>query len=139
MTVDTRTLTARTDPAFAVDRVLSPIERATFTKRLNITGGWQGSTPADYIDQARDQDAHIGVTDPWWEVNGEPLLTEMNHRFDLPAALNRPVLSSALIACVALGMVSTSDEAEPVLRIAYRAGAYLQGFADALGGWDGVE
>jgi hypothetical protein len=109
--------------ALAIDRSLSPSVRVKFERKL--TGPWQGAQPADYIDDARNTDAYVHVTEPWWSTHGNDAVIYITSVTDLPDRDAIALLSCALIALIATRAPLRIDLVE---HFAERAACWKMGY-----------
>ena len=79
---------ARTADVLAVDRCLTPEERALFlTEVYNRMPRLNGAHVADILDIWDSADAFLGLTEPFWEAHAAELDGIRGARFALYAAL----------------------------------------------------
>jgi hypothetical protein len=141
-TVTDEYLIDRIDPALAVDRALNAAERAAFFGYC-LTGRWDGAQPADWISEADNADAYLDIIEPWWERYGDKALAYMLTLYELPEALTRRLLTSALYATCAITSATLGHEDAPAvgdmarrrthIEIACGAALWARGYAEALG------
>lgn len=121
------------DPYVAVDRALNPMERETFASR-QLHGRMHGANPGDWLDQADDADAFLEVIEPWWEQHGADTISAVVLRSELPQRLAHRLVSSALLACIGMGIVDTHTPAQSyVYALAERASLWARGYAERDG------
>ena len=65
---------AVTKDVLAIDRALTPAERALFLERVyNRQPRMVGAEVADVLDIWQNSDAYLGLTEPFWEQHREEL------------------------------------------------------------------
>jgi hypothetical protein len=111
------------DPALAVDHALTVPERARF--RRVLVGGFAGARPADWIDEADNNDAHLDRVEPWlslWDRDVTPTLAD---DYQIPEEYARRLVVCALYANLAMTGTQQVPRKEPVQQLAYRAAAWV--------------
>jgi hypothetical protein len=111
------------DPALVVDHVLSFPEREAFTRR--VLG--DGREPADWIDQAMQEDAYLSVVEPMSPLVRSALAEILGHDGRSPAEVD--LVPAAVYAC--LGMKGRDFSPMTAALLAARAAAWIDGYTHA--------
>jgi hypothetical protein len=91
----------------AVCAALTPDERQIIVVRFTVSNPrWQGAEAADILDALWEADAHLDVTEPFFEANAD---------------LTGPAAAIALLAVIRLGRRPARDA---VVALLHRAGLY---------------
>jgi hypothetical protein len=125
-------LTVRIDPALAVDRALTAAERSAFLQFVLI-GSYDGAQPADWLDEADNSDAYGEHIDRWWEQHGDKAVAYLQVLHELPEALTRRLLGSALRATFAIASATLGERRRTHIEIASGAALWARGYGEALG------
>jgi len=126
------------DGCIAVDRVLYDAHRAAF-ETMMAHGPAQGMAVADWISEARNADHALNITEPWWEKHGDTVIAALTES-RLPGRARTQIVSSALYACIAVGLVEPDrDGVLYVMLIAVRAGWWAAGHLEAQGWQPGTD
>jgi hypothetical protein len=128
-------LADRVDPAVAVDRALPAEDRVRFMARL--TGPWHGAQPADYLDDAINNDAHTGAVEDWFagvnQGSEKYLPAQIAVAYGIPEPLAARLLHTAVVACIVTDQIDRAGGAQAPIDLAGRAALYTRGIADTLG------
>jgi hypothetical protein len=120
--------------AVAVDRALTPVERAAFRAR-SVGTGYDGAEVADWIEDAVDSDAYLDVVEPWMDEHSWAALAELT--VSLPSEVASALLWRAVYAWVPYAWIPETDLGGDKPRtpdaIARDAALWLRGYAEARG------
>lgn len=118
--------------SLAVDRALNLEERRVFHE-CYLSGSYNGAQPADWIEQARENDAHLDRVEPWWDNHGDKAVAEMVAQLGLPEDTVRSLLNAALYATIAVNGAIPEDRRRAVAELATAAGLWTLGYAERTG------
>lgn len=118
--------------AVALDRILTPEERARFQTEFLSAGPYQGAEPADWIEEAADADAYLGVIEEWMDANNETYMPQL--LMYLPADVARALLWRAVYAWLPVlqGSPPAGGARNPG-ELALDAATWLRGYAEGRG------